>query len=445
MQLTETREQASLRDLAWAFNGIGLTKLLDGDLDGAVAAMQRAVRQAPSEPMFAENLNRALGMLAEQQRAIGPQRRARSVAQSAPVALADLPAAEPTVRSPAAPPAAAATPAPRATVPASEQPRRTVAAVPAPPREQPTRRWAEPEATVQWLNEPSMPAAVTAPLVVPPPAPEMPPAPLPRPAAPVPAVAQPDAAESVVAPQPDSPRRVDWLDDPTEGDPTSPRAETIDAAPDAAPPQADVADVAPAATPTPPVRQALGAGVVRREGRQAFVEIGAFETFGAADAAAQRLAAVAGNAAHVVLVRSLYRVRIGPLASEARLGTVVRAMANQGYVVREMPDAQGSAERTAASPGGAGLPAGSPQRAQPGGFIVEEGGRRFLQLGAFGTQEAARELASDLRGRTRQPVLVEQVQRGAGTLHRVRIGPLANEQTVADLRAEMAAAGYAVE
>ena len=444
MQLTETREQASLRDLAWAFNGIGLTRLLDGDLDGAVAAMQRAVRQAPSEPMFAENLNRALGMLAEQQRAIGPQRRARSVAQSAPVALADLPVTEPTVRSPAAPPAVPAAPAPRATVPASEQPRRTVAAVPAPPPEQPTRRPTEPEATVQWLNEPSMPAAVGAPSAVPPPAPETPPAPVPRPAALAPAVTQPDAAESVVALQPDSPRQVDWLNDPTKGDSTSPRTETIDAAPDAAPPQADVADVAPVATPTPPVRPMLGAGVVRREGGQAFVEIGAFETFGAADAAAQRLAAVAGNAAHVVLVRSLYRVRIGPLASEARLGTVVRAMANQGYVVREMPDAQGSAERTAASPGGAGLPASPPPRAQPG-FIVEEGGRRFLQLGAFGTQEAARELASDLRGRTRQPVLVEQVQRGAGTLHRVRIGPLANEQTVADLRAEMTAAGYAVE
>ena len=446
MQLTETREQASLRDLAWAFNGIGLTKLLDGDLDGAVAAMQRAVRQAPSEPMFAENLNRALGMLAEQQRAIGPQRRARSVAQSAPVALADLPAAEPTVRSPAPPSAAAATPAPRATVPASEQPRRTVAAVPAPPREQPPQRHAEPEATVQWLNEPSLPGAASAPPAVPSPAPETPPAPVPRPAAPAPAVERPDVAESVVAPQPNSPRRVDWLDDQTEGDPTSPRTETIDAAPDAVPAQADVADVAPVATQTPPVRQVLGAGVVRREGRQAFVEIGAFETFGAADAAAQRLAAVAGNAAHVVLVRSLYRVRIGPLTSEARLGTVVESLASQGYVVQEMSETRDSTERTAAVPSsGAELADGPPPRAQPGGFIVEEGGRRFLQLGAFGTQEAARELASDLRGRTRQPVLVEQVQRGAGTLHRVRIGPLANEQTVADLRAEMAAAGYAVE
>ena len=80
LQLTETREQASLRDLAWAFNGVGLTRLLAGDLDGAVTAMRRAVRQAPNEPMFAENLDRALGMVAEQQRAIGPQRRARTVA-----------------------------------------------------------------------------------------------------------------------------------------------------------------------------------------------------------------------------------------------------------------------------------------------------------------------------------------------------------------------------
>ena len=171
------------------------------------------------------------------------------------------------------------------------------------------------------------------------------------------------------------------------------------------------------------------------------VEIGAFETFAAADATAQRLAAVAGHAAHVVLVRSLYRVRIGPLASEAVLGNVVAALAGQGYAVREAPEGVGHV----AASGGPVSTGGAQPRPRGGGFIVEEGGRRFLQLGAFGTHEAARELASDLRGRTRQPVLVEEVRRGAGTLHRVRIGPLANEQTVADLRAEMSAAGYAVE
>ena len=479
LQLTETREQASLRDLAWAFNGVGLTRLLAGDLDGAVAAMRRAVRQAPNEPMFAENLDRALGMVAEQQRAIGPQRRARTVAQSPPVALADLPAttsapaaaarppsplprneppapavrpapsavrpAAPVVR-PAAPVVRPAAPAPTAYAASAEQsaPRRSVTAPQ--PRPQP-----RPGATVQWQNEPSAaaladtpstasaastepresvdvrppvdsrPSAATPPRQVPS-APAAVPATLPTPS---PVAARP-TTPALVGAEPESRSRVEWQSgaparDSARSEPVSVRA-------------------TPASTPLPPA-QALAPGIVRREGPQVSVEIGAFETFAAADATAQRLAAVAGHAAHVVLVRSLYRVRIGPLASEAALGNVVAALAGHGYAVRE---ATGGVGRVAASDGPVSTGA-VPPRSRGGGFIVEEGGRRFLQLGAFGTHEAARELASDLRGRTRQPVLVEEVHRGAGTLHRVRIGPLANEQTVADLRAEMSAAGYAVE
>ena len=57
--------EASTISVAWALNGIGLTLLLQGDLRGAVAAMQGAVRRAPGEQMFADNLRRALAMLAE--------------------------------------------------------------------------------------------------------------------------------------------------------------------------------------------------------------------------------------------------------------------------------------------------------------------------------------------------------------------------------------------
>ena len=464
LQLTETREQASLRDLAWAFNGVGLTRLLAGDLDGAVTAMRRAVRQAPNEPMFAENLDRALGMLAEQQRAIGPQRRARTVAQSPPVALADLPATTsapaaappppsplprnepPPVVRPAAPVVRPTAPAPTAYAASAEQsaPRRSVTA----PQSRPQPR---PGATVQWQNEPSAaaladtpstasaastepresadfrpttdsrPSAATPPRQVPS-APAAVPATLPTPS---PVAARP-TTPALVGAEPESRSRVEWQ----SGAPARDSARSEPAS----------VHATPAATPLPPA-QALAPGIVRREGPQVSVEIGAFETFAAADATAQRLAAVAGHAAHVVLVRSLYRVRIGPLASEAALGNVVAALAGHGYAVREAP---GGVGRVAAS-GGPVSTGAAPPRSRGGGFIVEEGGRRFLQLGAFGTHEAARELASDLRGRTRQPVLVEEVHRGAGTLHRVRIGPLANEQTVADLRAEMSAAGYAVD
>ena len=57
--------EASTISVAWALNGIGLTLLLQGDLRGAVAAMEGAVRRAPGEQMFADNLRRALAMLAE--------------------------------------------------------------------------------------------------------------------------------------------------------------------------------------------------------------------------------------------------------------------------------------------------------------------------------------------------------------------------------------------
>ena len=51
--------------VAWALNGIGLTRLLEGNLPAAVRHMEQATRKLPSERKFAENLDRAYRMLVE--------------------------------------------------------------------------------------------------------------------------------------------------------------------------------------------------------------------------------------------------------------------------------------------------------------------------------------------------------------------------------------------
>ena len=62
-RLTNPKENAPRESVAWGHNGMGLTLLLEGDLTGAVAAMERAVLHVPEEERFQGNLNRALAML----------------------------------------------------------------------------------------------------------------------------------------------------------------------------------------------------------------------------------------------------------------------------------------------------------------------------------------------------------------------------------------------
>ena len=64
-RLTEPSENAPRASVAWGHNGIGLSLLLEGDLHGAVAAMEQAVLRAPEEERFRANLNRALAMLSK--------------------------------------------------------------------------------------------------------------------------------------------------------------------------------------------------------------------------------------------------------------------------------------------------------------------------------------------------------------------------------------------
>ena len=61
-RLTDPNENMSRASAAWGHNGLGLALLLEGELPGAVAAMEQAVMIAPGEKRFQANLSRALAM-----------------------------------------------------------------------------------------------------------------------------------------------------------------------------------------------------------------------------------------------------------------------------------------------------------------------------------------------------------------------------------------------
>ena len=353
-RLTEAAEQAPPTSVAWAFNGVGLTRLLEGDLRGAVSAMRRAVRYAPNEPMFGENLDRALAMLGEQERRGAPQHRAQTVASSPQPTVAEL--------------------VPDAPVPAAVLP------APIPPP--------------------------VAPPTAPPPA---------RPA---------DEDDSLPV--------VVWQDEPAI---SATPPEDVASAEDPVP----LEDAAPMQD-APPVEEAAS----HAAGPQEFVQVGAFERLADADAASFELAEATGAEASVVLSRSLYRVRIGPLAADAAQAAR-RTATDMGYVVQQLggdavdADEEATQESLAAAetPSSA-EPSSAVGReptppATPMGLVVEDGGQWFVQLGAFRTRETARELASRMRDLTTVPVHIDPVERNGETLHRVRVGPLEDEAAFAEL------------
>ena len=73
----------------------------------------------------------------------------------------------------------------------------------------------------------------------------------------------------------------------------------------------------------------------------------------------------------------------------------------------------------------------------PRGFLVHEGGQQFVQMGAYRIRDSAFSLAARLREMTDEQVFVLE-----GSLHRVRIGPLASQSALDILSDALDAAGF---
>ena len=74
---------------------------------------------------------------------------------------------------------------------------------------------------------------------------------------------------------------------------------------------------------------------------------------------------------------------------------------------------------------------------------TEGGDYRFLQLGAFGSQDSAMRLKRELEALLRPPVFVSEVEAGGKLLYRVRVGPVADADELAAVQAQLQAHGHA--
>jgi len=67
---------------------------------------------------------------------------------------------------------------------------------------------------------------------------------------------------------------------------------------------------------------------------------------------------------------------------------------------------------------------------------------RYLQLGAYTSETAAGELGSEISSTLAYPVSVSAVDSGGRRLHRVRVGPFSDLQSLEQARAVLIEAGY---
>ncbi len=69
------------------------------------------------------------------------------------------------------------------------------------------------------------------------------------------------------------------------------------------------------------------------------------------------------------------------------------------------------------------------------------GNYRYLQLGAFSSRDSARRLRARSQDVLAQPVVVSTVESDGGMLYRVRVGPLADNETLKAVQQQLRAAG----
>ncbi len=455
---------------AWGYNGVGLTRLLSGDLQGAVASLERAVLLAPEEGRFRGNLERALALQA------GfpiPNRAGEEAGPS--TGSASGPPGQATVASPAATTrqahAAEAPESPRpSTIESTDSSRasdpmavetadpspasdslalemngptavsdlsavETTASPPAPDQPNDSDRM-ENEATDRHGESRMQPGPDRSPSLdagratlrsngqrEPEPATER-----------QPVEAQDETVSSVAEsqsyetgkeakPEPESSRARNARADVdiraslnVEADPDPIGNPDSDAVLDA-----DSSAVAPVAAMDYSVLV-----VTDIDGQ--YLQFGAYAKRDRAEGVAAGLRPLTGHPATLSETSdangaTLHRVRVGPIPADDALSEAISALESQGYRIANPPLPAAAAGVSAATPA---------EQSPPWAVTVD--GERFLQVGAFGERAKAESLAAELRGRTDRPVRVSEVVRENGSaLHRVRIGPLAPNDSMNEL------------
>ena len=467
-RLIEPTEQAPRTNVAWGHNGIGLTRLLGGDLHGAVASLERAVLLAPEEDRFQGNLNRALAMLGEyslpepvdasktggQQDDDRPQNLAGSVVppgsagtprEPAPrmdeeqtrngdvsgtltldsatdhdSAQSSYRAGEPQNQD-APPPLPTEEPetAKRST-PAEVPPVDPAAAVDSEPPldglvEAIAEDTADDLASVEAHD--SEPDIVTE-------NPEQTADPLSLPVVQGLTHSQGDSAIDMVA---DS-RPTDELElqpDSGETDPLATPGEqsTAELPAATAPLQSEANRMPSTGAPAshPPV-------LIVNVNNLSYLQFGAYADLSNAEAVAAPLRSLTDWPVTISDTQDasgapLHRVRTGPIVTSGALLDLITELETHGYSIANHPPESA----------GGGVPAATLYNSLQT-WLVEEGGERYLQAGAYRERSTAETLAAELRSLTERPVRISEVPRANGPpLNRVRIGPLVPDDPLIEL------------
>lgn len=201
-------------------------------------------------------------------------------------------------------------------------------------------------------------------------------------------------------------------------------------------PESATADSAPedALPPPPPLSDSserrVKAFIVHEDGER-FLQMGAYAVRATADTLASQLRLVTSEPVFAAPAlsdagESLYRVRIGPIGSDAALATLLRALRSSygnGWV---LPSIDTGSIRAA--------------------FVVHEDSERFLQMGAYAVRSAAEALASELRGQIGGEIRITEVsRRGGEPIYRVRVGPIASDDSLLALVEAVGSLGYVVD
>ena len=173
-----------------------------------------------------------------------------------------------------------------------------------------------------------------------------------------------------------------------------------------------------------------------------FLQVGAYTVRSTAEALASEVGNVARAPVRIVEAElangeTMYRVQVGPIRSRRIMSELSDMLISGGYgTVRVLPEsevADSAVGGVGKVPVGETLPTGSPER-RVKAFIVHEDARRFLQMGAYAVRSTADTLASQLRLITSESVVVvEALADDGGPFHRVRIGPIESDASLATL------------
>lgn len=418
-RLTDPEELASISNVAWGFNGIGIVSLLEGEPHAAVAAMEKAFLHDPDEPRFQGNLTRALKIAAN-----FPPDEPAIAAASSEKTVSDSDSNE--REAPSLAPEPVARSVPNQASPADFQILETPAPVLVP----------SDEAATEPRSVETTPAGL-----------ELPEAkPLSKDPKPV-SAPDPAPAEAIVVESPATPGQHETAVLETYVERDVPEERAIE------PPKealagtggeaglSDLGDVeekaasALSAGDTPSRRNAFLVRGVDGE----YLQVGAYAVHSHALDAQIRLREMTDLPVLIAAGESLFRVRIGPVPSREALPGLAAALGIDDAALRLPPAVEKDDPLRGDQEPGDEVDSGSAARNsdwQKRPFVFAEEGSTFLQVGAYADHDAAVAVASGLRTRTEHPVVVSELGRDDGEpLYRVRIGPVAADppQSLLDL------------